>query len=66
MMHVLIRLIGGMGLLTLVGCAGTGEVIPLQLHVVPRGTEKAVKSAEPPKVVIGEFEDGRSVQTGLG
>jgi hypothetical protein len=60
------RLIGGMGLVTLVGCAGTGEVIPLRLHVVPIGTKKAVKPAEPPKVVIGEFVDGRSVQTGLG
>lgn len=66
MTHVLIRLIGGMGLVTLVGCAGTGEVIPLLLHVVPTGTEKAVEPAEPPKVAIGEFEDGRSVQTGLG
>jgi hypothetical protein len=64
--HVLMRLIGGMGLVTLIGCAGTGEVIPLRLHVVPTGTEKAVKPAEPPKVAIGEFEDGRSVQTGLG
>ena len=66
MTHVLMRLIGGMGLVTLIGCAGTGEVIPLRLHVVPTGTVKAVKPAEPPKVAIGEFEDGRSVQTGLG
>ena len=66
MTHVLIRLIGGMGLVTLVGCAGTGEVIPLRLDVVPTGTERAVKPAEPPKVAIGEFEDGRSVQAGLG
>ena len=52
------RFIGGMGFLTLAGCAGTGEVIPLQLHVVPTGTDKAVEPAEPPKVAIGEFEDG--------
>ncbi len=66
MTHVLMRLIGGIGLVTLVGCAGTGEMIPLRLHVVPTGAEQAVKPADPPKVAIGEFEDERSVQTGLG
>jgi len=64
--HVLMRLIGGMGLITLVGCAGTGEVIPLRLHVAPAGAEKSVKPAEPLKVAIGEFVDGRKSQTGLG
>ncbi|MDH5195195.1 MAG: YajG family lipoprotein [Nitrospira sp.] len=66
MKQVLMRLIGGMGLVTLVGCAGTGEVIPLRRHIVPTGAEKTVKPAEPTKVAIGEFEDVRSVQTGLG
>lgn len=66
MKRVLMPLIGGIGLVTLVGCAGAGEVIPLRLHVVSTGTEKAVEPAEPPKVAIGEFEDGRSSQTGLG
>lgn len=66
MKQVLMRLLGGMGLVIFVGCAGTGEIIPLRLHVVPTGAEKTVKLAEPPKVAIGEFEDGRSFQAGLG
>jgi hypothetical protein len=60
------RLIGGIGLAVLAGCAGTGEVIPLRLHLAPAGAEKAVKPAEPLKVALGEFWDGRSVQAGLG
>jgi hypothetical protein len=59
-------LLGGMGLITLIGCVGTGEVIPLQLDVAPAGVQKIVKPNEPLKVVIGEFVDGRKSQTGLG
>lgn len=61
-----LSLIGGMGVIALVGCAGTGEVIPLQLHVATAGAKKTVKPDEPLKVAIGEFVDGRKSQTGLG
>ncbi|HUI68993.1 MAG TPA: YajG family lipoprotein [Spirochaetia bacterium] len=60
------RCVGGMGLVVMVGCAGTGEVIPLQLHAVPPIPENVAKSAEPLRVAIGEFEDVRSYRTGLG
>lgn len=66
MKHILLSFIGGMGLITLVGCAGTGEVIPLQLQVAPASAKKTVKPDEPLKVVIGELVDGRKAQKGLG
>lgn len=66
MKYVLMRFIGGIGLAVLAGCAGTGEVIPLRLHLAPSSAEMAVKPAEPLKVALGEFLDGRSGQTGLG
>jgi hypothetical protein len=62
--QLLMPLIGGMWLIAFIGCAGTGEVIPLQLHVAPVGA--IVKAYEPLKVAIGEFVDGRKSQTGLG
>jgi hypothetical protein len=55
-----------MWLVTLVGCVGAGDVIPLRLHIAEAGADKTVKAAEPLKVAIGEFEDGRNFQTGLG
>jgi len=64
--RVLMSLIGGMGLVTLVGCVGAGEVIPLRLHIAEAGADKTVKAAEPLKVAIGVFEDGRSSRTNLG
>lgn len=66
MRHVVLSFIGGIGLLALVGCAGTGEVIPLQLHVASADAKKTVKLSEPLKVVIGEVVDGRKSQRGLG
>lgn len=66
MRHVVLSFIGGIGLITFVGCAGTGEVIPLQLHIAPAGAKKTVKPNEPLKVVIGELVDGRKSQRGLG
>ncbi len=66
MRHVVLSFIGGIGLITLVGCAGTGEVIPLQLHVAPADAKKTVKPDEPLKVVIGKLVDGRKSQRGLG
>lgn len=67
MKRVLMQLIGGIGLVTLVGCVGTGDVIPLQLHMMAAaGNDKTMKPAEPLKVAIGVFEDERSFRTGLG
>lgn len=66
MKYVLMRLIGGIGFAVLAGCAGTSEVIPLRLHLAPPSAEKVVKPAEPLKVALGDFFDGRSGQTGLG
>jgi hypothetical protein len=62
----IVPFIAWIGLVAMVGCAGTGEVIPLQLHSTPSGTEKVMKPAEPLRVAIAAFEDGRSHQTGLG
>jgi hypothetical protein len=47
----------------IVGCAGTGEVIPIHLRATPAAGEKA---AAPLRVAVGAFEDGRQHQTGLG
>ncbi|MBI3355696.1 MAG: hypothetical protein HY038_02780 [Nitrospirae bacterium] len=60
------RFFGWIGLVTLLGCAGTGEVIPLQLHPVPAAAEKMAKPAAAIRVALGSFEDGRTHQTGLG
>lgn len=57
---------GWIGLVTLVGCAGTGEVIPLQLHSAPPGAEKMAKPAAAIRVALASFEDGRTYHTGLG
>jgi hypothetical protein len=53
-------------LITLAGCAGKGEVIPLQLHPVPASAEKMTTPAATIRVVIGPFDDGRTYHTGLG
>jgi hypothetical protein len=62
----IVVIMGSIGLVAVTGCAGTGEVIPLQLHAVPAVTEKVVKPSEPLRVAIGDIEDGRSYHTGLG
>lgn len=51
------------GFLVLTGCAGTGEVIPLQVRPI---LEKAAQPAQDIRVSIGPFEDGREFRTGLG
>lgn len=58
--------IGCVGLMMIVGCAGTGEVIPIHLRATPAAAEKAAAPASPLRVAIGAFEDGRQHQTGLG
>lgn len=68
MKQAIAQCIGLIGLFTMVGCAGTGEVIPLQLHPVPASAEKmkTATQAAPLRVAIGPFDDGRSYHTGLG
>lgn len=63
MKQAIVPFIGCVGLVTIVGCAGTGEVIPIHLRATPAVGEKA---AAPLRVAIGAFEDGRLYQTGLG
>ncbi|MEY4705759.1 MAG: hypothetical protein RL042_1964, partial [Nitrospirota bacterium] len=52
-------------LMALVGCAGTGEIIPLQIHPIVAGTEGTTQKASL-RVAVGSIEDGRSHKTGLG
>ena len=53
-------------LVALAGCAGTGEVIPLQIHPIVTGSEGVAKQRAAVRVAMGSVEDGRSHKTGLG
>jgi uncharacterized lipoprotein YajG len=53
-------------LIALAGCAGTGEVIPLQIHPIMTQSERVEKQGATVRVAVGSFEDGRSYKTGLG
>ena len=53
-------------LIALAGCAGTGEVIPLQIHPIVTGSEGVAKQRAAVRVAVGSFEDGRTHKTGLG
>lgn len=66
MKPAIVRCLGSIGLMAMLGCVGTGEVIPLHLRAVPAAADKAGKPAEAVRVAIGAFEDGRTYQTGLG
>jgi hypothetical protein len=55
-----------LGLVMIVGCTGTGEVIPIHLRATQAAAERAAAPAAPLRVAIGAFEDGRQHQTGLG
>jgi YajG family uncharacterized lipoprotein len=61
-----ILLICGVSLVALAGCAGTGEVIPLQIHPLSTGPGSVSKPAAPLRVAVGPIEDGRAYKTGLG
>ena len=56
----------GVSLIALSGCAGTGEVIPLQIHPLSTGSGSVSKPPVPLRVAMGPIEDGRSHKTGLG
>jgi uncharacterized lipoprotein YajG len=53
-------------LIALAGCAGTGEVIPLQIHPIVTGSEGVAKQRAAVRVAVGSVEDGRTHKTGLG
>ena len=63
MKQAIVPFIWCLGVVAIVGCAGTGEVIPIHLRAAPPAAEKA---AAPLRVAIGSFEDSRRHQTGLG
>lgn len=55
-----------LSLIALAGCAGTGEVIPLQIHPIVTRSEGVAKQRAAVRVAVGSVEDGRSHKTGLG
>lgn len=55
-----------LSLIALAGCAGTGEVIPLQIHPIVTGSEGVAKQRAAVRVAVGSVEDGRSHKTSLG
>ena len=66
MKHSIGLLIGCIGLMTSVGCAGTGEVISIHLRAAPATAEKVAAPSTPLRVAIAAFEDSRQDQTSLG
>jgi hypothetical protein len=52
--------------IALAGCAGTGEVIPLQIHPIVIGSDGVAKQRGAIRVAVGSVEDGRSHKGGLG
>jgi len=59
-------LICWLSFIALAGCAGRGEVIPLQIHPIVTGSEGGTKQKTAALVAISSFEDSRSHKTGLG
>lgn len=59
-------LICWLSLVALAGCAGTGEVIPLQIHPLVTGSEGVAKQKPAVRIAVGPVEDGRSHKTVLG
>jgi hypothetical protein len=53
-------------LIAVAGCAGTGEVIPLQVHPIVTGSEGVAKQRTAVRMAVGSIEDSRSHKTGLG
>ncbi len=66
MRHRLAGLAWGIGFLLLLGCAGKGEIIPIQVQPTLPGTEKAVKSVDHLRVAVQSFEDARVTKGRLG
>jgi hypothetical protein len=64
--QAIVPFIWSLGLVMIVGCTGTGEVIPIHLRATQAAAEKAAAPPSPLRVAIGAFEDGRRFQTSLG
>lgn len=56
----------GIGFFTVVGCAGTGEHIPLQVQPLIETPETPARPATPLRVAVNVFDDGRTATGGLG
>jgi hypothetical protein len=52
--------------MALVGCAGTGEIIPIHMPTDLLKIEKQVKPVASLRIAVKEFEDGRAHKTNLG
>jgi uncharacterized lipoprotein YajG len=61
-----ISLMCWVSLIALAGCAGTGEVIPLQIHPTVTGSEGVTQQRAAVRVAVGSVDDVRSHKTGLG
>ena len=58
--------VGGVSLMTVVGCAASGDIIPIQVQPLIQGQEKRVAPGGGLRVAVTPFEDGRSHKDGLG
>ena len=66
MKQAIIHCIGLIGLVAMVGCAGTGTVIPLQIHPLANGSGPVSKPAVTLRVAVGPIDDDRNHKSGLG
>jgi hypothetical protein len=66
MIRRLMLAVCGISLFTVVGCAGTGDHIPLQVQPLLEAPATLAKSAGALRVAITVFEDGRSAKDGIG
>lgn len=64
--HAIVHCIGLIGLAAMVGCAGTGTVIPLQIHPLGNGSGPVSKPAATLRVAVGPIDDDRNHKSGLG
>ncbi|MBM4125689.1 MAG: hypothetical protein FJ246_12195, partial [Nitrospira sp.] len=51
---------------SLVGCVGTGEVVPLDLRAIPPVAGQDAQKGEPASFLVVPFEDLRTQQTRVG
>jgi hypothetical protein len=60
------EIVCGIGLLALVGCAGKGDLISLQLRAAPSQSEQASQPNDSPRIAVSPFEDLRQKRNHLG
>lgn len=66
MKHAMVHCIGLVGLVAIIGCAGTGTVIPLQIHPLGNGFGPVSKPGAALRVAVGPIDDDRNHKSGLG